>query len=783
MKIQKISLTWFRGASEDVCLDTNGKSVVIYGDNASGKSSFADAFEFIVRNGKIEHLAHEYAKSERDLKNCLRNTSAPTDAEARATFEFDTGESVSVSMPYDRDDRFESNPSDFISDIQSWRIEQHLLRQNEIANFIEKTKTQKYSALLPLLGLNYFEQIARNISSIRSQIERESRLEYLNGVEATLREEILEHFPDLSEDSIRLRISERAAKYGISPFKDVFEVATKASIEVIGKEKDLAPDIQRAATAQRIMKINVIEDMNEFLKIYREADEIRDEVIEYKINILEESTKYAGIQEDETIECPACGRQISLTDFRNHITSELESLREYNNFKKTIEGIKLKISRKIEQIISFANSDVYFTGWLNSPSKGKAKESFSYLEGSLLRDPSKKWLPTEVISALSCIEFLFGEMKKDLGEEPKEATELLKDSAFFETALRITNYKNVKDNIEKINILLNDLDGIYSTISQKISERTRNTLIKITEDVRRIWMKLHPDEAIEEITLMQPVGSDAAIDVALKFYGKQQPSPRLTLSEGYRNSLGLSIFLAFANQGDSKDHPIIFDDIVSSLDRNHRGMIIDLFNDELADRQIILLTHDDTWYKSLLTILDRSKWKFFRLLPWQSPEVGIRLDPTHYTFDEVNTLLADNPRAAGNAVRAIMDTTLPHYVQKLELRLPYMWGPENDERMTHEILNWLITDGKGLYKIKNSAGEWEPHNNAISTWEEADKHLIAWANPPSHGGSIAPAEVKRLIEICQRALDYFKCPECETSVWRMKDGNRKLCKCGKICWN
>lgn len=74
MKISKIDLSWFRGAAELVCLKTDNKSVVIYGDNATGKSSFADGFEFIVTKGKIEHLAHEY--KDREHKNCLRNTSA-----------------------------------------------------------------------------------------------------------------------------------------------------------------------------------------------------------------------------------------------------------------------------------------------------------------------------------------------------------------------------------------------------------------------------------------------------------------------------------------------------------------------------------------------------------------------------------------------------------------------------------------------------------------------------------------------------------------------------------
>ena len=35
--------------------------MVIYGENRAGKSSFVDAVEYILNDGKIGHLAHEYS--------------------------------------------------------------------------------------------------------------------------------------------------------------------------------------------------------------------------------------------------------------------------------------------------------------------------------------------------------------------------------------------------------------------------------------------------------------------------------------------------------------------------------------------------------------------------------------------------------------------------------------------------------------------------------------------------------------------------------------------------
>src|ERR1700716_1596982 len=124
-----------------------------------------------------------------------------------------------------------------------------------------------------------------------------------------------------------------------------------------------------------------------------------------------------------------------------------------------------------------------------------------------------------------------------------------------------------------------------------------------------MWKSLHPGEPIENVRLYLP-DDDKAIDIALKFHGKDQDSPRLTLSEGYRNSLGLCIFLAMAKRETDTDRPLFLDDVVVSLDRNHRGMIVQLLEDSFEKRQVLVFTHDRDWYAELRQQLDDNRWKF-----------------------------------------------------------------------------------------------------------------------------------------------------------------------------
>ncbi|MET3910186.1 wobble nucleotide-excising tRNase [Bradyrhizobium sp. S3.3.6] len=62
--------------------------------------------------------------------------------------------------------------------------------------------------------------------------------------------------------------------------------------------------------------------------------------------------------------------------------------------------------------------------------------------------------------------------------------------------------------------------------------------------------------------------------------------------------------MALAKREAGNDRPLILDDVVVSLDRNHRGMIVDLLKEQFADRQVIIFTHDRDWYAELRHELD-----------------------------------------------------------------------------------------------------------------------------------------------------------------------------------
>ena len=230
-------------------------------------------------------------------------------------------------------------------------------------------------------------------------------------------------------------------------------------------------------------------------------------------------------------------------------------------------------------------------------------------------------------------------------DAPPAVQKLTDDKKRASVAKVVIASKDLQDDVTNSGILIDLLEDLEQEIRAEIKVQSEKVIESISKDIESMWATLHPGDTIDNVRLSVPQDEDKAIDVVLKFHGLDQDSPRLTLSEGYRNSLGLCIFLAMAKQVDDKERPLFLDDVVVSLDRNHRGMIQGLLEQEFNDRQVVIFTHDRDWYTELRYQLDnKNRWIFRTLLPYETPDKGIRWSSSPTSFDEARSHLVGRPR-------------------------------------------------------------------------------------------------------------------------------------------
>lgn len=778
MRLDSIQLNWFRGAGENVKLDLDSKNVVIFGDNGTGKSSFTDAFEYLLSNGRIAHLAHEYSRKE----ICIRNTKAPLESDTFVKFIFDSGEEATAYVSLEDKSDFSNTSIEVLNQIKSWKVERHILRQHEIANFIKESKSKKYSTLSPLIGLDYYENIASNIITLRKAVEKESKFDFFDGAIHTIEIEFQSKFNSTDVPIIENQINSKLQKYNLSPTGDLSSDSKLALWTLKDMKVKLQPDISRYESLQKIRDISLDKELIELKAKVEEEVDLGSSILSYQIRVLELTDELIKIDKEIQV-CPACGQSVDSDKFREHVSNEISKLHEYQEKRREIQAIKSKINEKIIIVQGEVKKLVEYKEWIKK--RSKLNEILSKWTILPIIEANENWKIKDVDQRNA----LWIDTHKIISEEysttPPSIDEIITDTSFFETSEKVPYYLTTFNNLNKIRTLLTVLDNIHKKIREKISEITEKTLGYISGDVIKIWSMLHPDQPITDIKLIPTLDTEKAIDIALHFYGKPQLSPRLTLSEGYRNSLGLAIFISLANRGEINNHPLILDDIVSSLDRDHRGLVIDVLRKELPNRQVLLLTHDREWFDELRRRLsDTNQWEFYTLKPYNDPSIGIRISPYLDGFQEARNYLPDNPTEAGKKMRETMDDELARIAEKLKLPMEFMRGAKNDYRTAPEFLVDLMSEAKTRFKIKKTSS-YEAYKEALDCWDEAYEILITWLNRAVHPGIMTLPEANRALKIFTESISKLKCtnPECKTNVWRTLDGKKIYCKCRKLRWD
>lgn len=780
MRFKFIQLSWFRGAADPVVLESDCKSMVVYGVNGAGKSSFVDAVEYLLKSGKIGHLSHEYSGKRQE--KAVLNTHKPNARKAELWIKFKDETELKAQIA--QDGTVIKIGAEAVA-MHTWDYRRTILRQDEVAEFIRDTKGVKYSALLPLLGLHQLEVAAENLRQLAKTVEEQSKLKE---TKVKLEEVALkrkEIFGGDNADQIRTKIENLHGKYcgDKTLTKDLdsrcqeLKTAIDTRIASSSAEQRLYVVLQDVAGLALKWQVGTVRAANAKLA------EAIEPFINERLAVLQETGTFVdGLVDQEEVKCPSCGRLISVLMFKKHVDAEQERLQEiigdYNAKKAAITTLCDTVQ---SMKTCLGKADVQ--SWRDERVKESLTDNFLYLDSIdtlMLRNSCGEVDLKKIEDMLLSI---IDAAASAAINPPPAAQQLSVDKKLVETGDAVMASNAQAGVVERVEALISFLKSVEQGIREKIRQRSKTVLDEISEDIRTMWGILYPDKAIKDVHFYIPEDVHKAIDIGLKFYDIEQESPRLTLSEGYRNGLGLCIFLAMAKQEADRDCPLFLDDVVVSLDRNHRGMIAALLEKEFNKRQVVILTHDREWYTELRHQLDNNNWIFKALLPYETPKIGIRWSHKTTTFDDARAQLKERPDSAGNDARKIMDVELALIAERLRLKLPYLRADKNDKRTAHDFLERFIADGKKRFQKKNGDA-YENYIDAVNSLENANCLLVSWANRGSHTFDLVHPEASKLIDACEEAYEFFKCSSCGKGVWFADaEGSEWVqCQCSQIRW-
>ena len=148
-----------------------------------------------------------------------------------------------------------------------------------------------------------------------------------------------------------------------------------------------------------------------------------------------------------------------------------------------------------------------------------------------------------------------------------------------------------------------ELDQKRASLLLECFQRSRDTVLgKLYDDIRdrfvELYRQLHGPDENGFAARIEPEGAGLAFEV--EFYERGKHPPHALHSEGHQDSMGLCLYLALAERlSAGLIELIILDDVVMSVDTDHRRDLCRLLSEFFPDRQFLITTHDRAWANQL----------------------------------------------------------------------------------------------------------------------------------------------------------------------------------------
>lgn len=619
--IGKVEIKSFRGIKNEE-IDFKEKSLVLCGPNGTGKSSITQAFEYLFTGQisalkKIQGVKHD--------KAIIHKGDSKDDMIVKATINgFNIERSFKDGLKYDEE------LCELVDDFKNGSF---ILNRKKLLSFIESKPGERYKEITNLISFEKYDQIEKNLKQANDVFKTEIKIKN-EDIEEIYEE--LTGFYDCDKDEIYDKIN---------------ETLKNNNLETIDEETDLKKFLKenKAIESNKLFTINIgslDERYQRLLKDYEDITLSELKSTHKLLSILDNSKDY--ILSENPSKCPVCESDIDSDEIIKVIEPKIENVKNdlniLENWKLEIEGFRKELNNLNYELDSF--------------NKSNPKYKFEYSISEFSDD----------LKAFSNFDKKLSEMDKGLLNSLNEDVSALKEKYDADNETLNKTLDNIFK-LNEINDILKDLvklekefeisNTLFETFKDVKKEEITKILMEIKEYTSLFYNFIHEDDDINspDINLKKKTPS---VLLFLLFDGESS-DPRSYSSEGHLDSLGLCIFLAFARVF-NKYNFMILDDIISTVDLEHKEQVIRLLFKYFDDYNFLITTHNKLWFEQLnrysTSNNKRNDFTFVEILNWdkiEGPKFSRKLTNKEYIekYIELN-----DTYAAGNAIRRYLEFVL-----------------------------------------------------------------------------------------------------------------------------
>ena len=429
----------------------------------------------------------------------------------------------------------------------------------------------------------------------------------------------------------------------------------------------------------------------------------------------------------------------------NDWTADLESLKTQLNTADAIIGLKDRLT----------------TGWLAIPS------TFSARQQAL----------TKTIEAI-----------------PDQTATLNAQTFLTTTQVRLQDYRMASATTKAASVAAKAGKAAYDAYCQALQTELDALYDEVQKDFASYYREINEDD--ESTFTAKLVPSEGKVDLSVNFFERGLFPPGAYHSEGHQDSMGVCLYLALMKRlfGDQFSLALL-DDVVMSVDSDHRYQFCKLLKTTFPHTQFIITTHDRVWaeqMKSAGVVTSRTSLAFHS---W-SVDTGPLVESNTEIWLDIDTALAKGKvDVAASALRRHIEFVARLLADQLGAQATfradgnYELGdlfPAALKRMKDlcgkaaaAAQSWGYTterDRASKHKeaLSTAAGEWSPENWAVNK----AVHYNEWAN-------FSKKDFTPIVNAYKILLACFRCDACDSWLYVTPRGAPESlrCACNAVTFN
>jgi len=626
VQIDRLDIQGFRGIRLPTGLIFEGKSVLLFGENGTGKSSFVDALERLL-TGRISTLDSRGAtlSSSRHGPH-IRSQDYPQHISIVLT----NGSKTSIDLTTAQ----ASLPLPVQQYLGDARANLFILRRRQLLDFVESQPRDRYALLRPFLQLESVEAWEASLRDLRTSLTRQAQAAV--ATESALRADLLRltglSDPQvLTSDQVLTAATQALEPVGRPPartFDDV-RAGIRSLADAIASfgDMDLQARLSTASLAisqfQEAVRAVDLPECVDSLRSLRERE--RREAHNLYEAVLAEGALW--INQESRDSCPLCEQPISRHTVLARISERLGTAKELLHHRTLVKASLDTIRHRVTSALDSLRTVQRALHALAIPLDARAADSLNVLAlylAALQQASSSPLHDTDLRTLESLTErqreahdalVTLVAVNNSLEQQRLAASSQIETQRLLNTQQLLRHLLERWESFEEAHTssLSADLKSRTATQLLEAAERARKDEVQrlfddLSADVDQIYRELHPDEHHGNLRLELREAVQRSVNLKADFYDRPSEDPRAYYSEAHLDTLGIAIFLAL-RRWHFREHPtfnlMVLDDVLTSIDAAHAARLAELLLREFRTFQVLLTTHDRIWFEHLRDIQAR----------------------------------------------------------------------------------------------------------------------------------------------------------------------------------